>query len=127
MESGGIRILIGRGTTRWTSEESIISDGLAVAYAQRLTFWASTLSERYGYRSLWTLGLRINGVNGLRSHMTLDDWSSFEPPRTMPSDVYLRTITVSADALESSPEDAVESLVGRLLKMLGTTQRHLGK
>ncbi|MFJ5976750.1 AlbA family DNA-binding domain-containing protein [Pseudarthrobacter oxydans] len=127
LESGGIRILIGRGTTRWTPEESIICDGLAVAYAQRLTFWTSTLSERYGYRSLWTIGLRINGVKGLRSHMTLDDWSSFEPPRTMPSDVYSRAITVSADALESSPEDAVESLVGRLLKMLGTTQHHLGK
>lgn len=127
LESGGIRILIGRGTTRWTPEESIICDGLAVAYAQRLTFWTSTLSERYGYRSLWTLGLRINGVKGLRSHMMMDDWSSFEPPRTMPSDVYSRTITVSADALETSPEDAVESLVGRLLKMLGTTQHHLGK
>ncbi|MGO4587017.1 helix-turn-helix domain-containing protein [Arthrobacter sp. 2RAF6] len=127
LESGGIRILIGRGTDKWTPEESIICDGLAVAYAQRLTFWTNILSERYAYRSLWTLGLRINGVKGLRSHMMMDDWSSFEPPRTMHSDVYSRTITVSADALESSPDGAVESLVGRLLKMLGTTRHHLGK
>lgn len=127
LESGGIRILVGRGTTRWNQEESIICDGLAVAYAQRLAFWTSILSERYGYRSLWSLGLRINGVKGLRSHMMMDEWSSFESPRKMPSDVYSRTVTVSADALASSPEDAVESLVGRLLKMLGTTQHHLGK
>mgnify|MGYP003575620769 CR=1 FL=1 len=127
LESGGIRILIGRGTATWTPGESIVCDGLALAYAQRLTFWTSTLSKRYGYRSLWSLGLRVNGVKGLRSHMKVDDWSSFEPPRTMPGDVYSRTITVSADALDSSPEDAVESLVGRLLKMLGTTRHHLGK
>lgn len=127
LESGGIRILVGRGTIRWTPEESIICDGLAVAYAQRLAFWTSILSERYGYRSLWSLGLRINGVKGLRSHMMMDEWSSFESPRKMPIDVYSRTATVSADALASSPEDAVESLVGRLLKMLGTTQHHLGK
>lgn len=45
----------------------------------------------------------------------------------MHSNVYSRAITVSADALERAPEDVVESLVGRLLKMLGTTQHHLGK
>lgn len=59
--------------------------------------------------------------------MKMDDWSSFEPPRTMHSNVYSRANTVSADALESAPEDVVESLVGRLLKMLGTAQHHLGK
>ncbi|MFJ5962059.1 AlbA family DNA-binding domain-containing protein [Pseudarthrobacter oxydans] len=127
-ESGGIRLLIGRGTDQGRTEEKFILDGLAVAYAQRLTFWTNVLSERYGYRSLWTLGLRINDVKGLRSHMTaIDDWGSFERPQTMHSDVYSRTITVRTDALESSPEGVVESLVGRLLKMLGTTQQHLGK
>lgn len=125
-ETGGISILVGRGTSMWTPEEWIVCDGLAVAYAQRLVFWASTLSERYGYRSLWTLGLRMNGLKGLRSHMTTDDWGSFERPKSVHSDVYTRTITVSAETLASSPETAVESLVGRLLKMLGTTNHHLG-
>lgn len=125
-ESGGIRVLIGRGTDEANTDETVICDGLAVAYAQRLTFWANTLSERFRYNSLWTLGLRINGVKGLRSHMTLDNWGSFEPTRTMQRDVYSRSITVSADALERTPEEVVESLVGRLLKILGTTHHHLG-
>jgi hypothetical protein len=127
LESGGIRILIGHGTDKSSADESIICDGLAVAYAQRLTFWTKVLSERYAYRSLWTLGLRINGVKGLRSHMKLDEWNSYGPPRTMHTNVYSRTTAVSTDALENTPEDVVEWLVGRLLKILGTTQDHLGK
>lgn len=128
MESGGIRILVGRGTAQARTEAKVILDGLAVAYAQRLTFWTNSLSEIYGYRSLWTLGLRINGLKGLLSQMAaIDEWDRFVRPQTMPKDVYSRTITVSADALASSPENAVESLVGRLLKMLGTTHHHLGK
>ncbi|MDQ0144969.1 AlbA family DNA-binding domain-containing protein [Pseudarthrobacter niigatensis] len=127
LESGGIRILIGRGTEKWTPEESMICDGLAVAYAQRLAHWTSMLSERYAYRSLWTLGLRMNGLKGWPSHMMKDNSPSFEPPRTMHSDVYSRAITVSASALASTPDDVVESLVGRLLKILGTTHHHLPK
>ncbi|MET3705878.1 hypothetical protein ABIB17_000477 [Arthrobacter sp. UYEF6] len=127
LESGGMRILIGRGTEKWTPDESIICDGLAVAYAQRLTFWINDLSERYAYRSLWTLGLRVNGVKGLRSHVMMDNWGSFEAPRTMHTDVYSRAITVSPNALEKEPEAVVKSLVGRLLKVLGTTHYHLGK
>lgn len=125
-ESGGIRIFVGRGTDLMDSNERVVCDGIVVAYVQRLVFWTNLLSARYKYNSQWALGLRINGIQGLRSlHKVLDDWGRFDPGGTMDNDVYSYGHLATSENIRTSPEEVVESLVGRLLRVLGTTHQHL--
>ncbi len=124
-ETGGLRIFIGRGTDFLNPEEKIICDGIAVAYTQRLLFWTNKLSELYGYHSLWSLGLRINGIQGLRSQLKVDNWDTFESPSTMDTDVYSRVHNAGSNSIATEPDTAIVALVGRLLKVLGTTKNHL--
>lgn len=127
-ESGGIRIFIGRGTEpAEKTGESTVFDGIAVAYAQRLTYWAGKLSEQYGYGSVWTLGLRLNGIKGLRAYSKSSSRRTGARGGTFEQDAYSRTCTVSSSVLLESPDEVSISLVGRLLKVLGTTNEHLSK
>jgi hypothetical protein len=121
-ESGGIRILIGRGTVMvGNTDEKAVFDGLVVAYAQRLVYWVAQLSEKYEYTSTWTVGLRMNGIRGLRSYVGVDDWRHFRPTGSMDRDAYSATRTVSSNSVIEDPDSIVTSLVGRLLRVLGTT------
>lgn len=124
-EGGGIRILLGRGTvTVPNTEEQAVFDGLAVAYAQRLIYWVGKLSEKYGYRSTWTVGLRMNGIRGLRSYVGVDDWRYHRPSSSMDQDSYSSTRTVATDTVIEDPEAVVKSLVGRLLRVLGSASAY---
>lgn len=125
-DSGGIRIFIGRGTeTVERTGEAVVLDGIAVAYAQRLVYWVGKLSEQYGYGSKWTLGIRLNGIKGLRSYPASSSLRIGSRGGAFERDTYSRTCTVSGWELQETPDEVVEALVGRLLKVLGTTNEHL--
>ncbi|MGR0160786.1 AlbA family DNA-binding domain-containing protein [Paenarthrobacter nitroguajacolicus] len=120
--SGGMRILLGRGTEQvGYSEEFAVVEGLAVAYTQRLVFWVARLAETYSYQSTWTLGLRMNGIRGLRSYTGATDPRLSRAHGSMERDEYSRVCTVASAEIHESPETVVSSLVGRLLKVLGVT------
>lgn len=124
-ESGGIRVFIGRGTVPATSGEKTVFDGIAVAYTQRLLYWVGQLSDYYGYGSLWTVGVRLNGVSGLRAYSKSGGMRTGARGGTLEKDCYSRTCIVSTHELNASPDDVTRSLVGPLLRILGTTSQHL--
>lgn len=124
-ESGGLRIFLGRGTEQTrNSEEVVVLDGIAVAYTQRLVYWIGQLAEKYGYRSTWTLGFRMNGIARLRSYVGADDFRRSRAMGSMERDVYSSVCTVASDAIVDSPAPVVKSLVGRLLRVLGSASAY---
>lgn len=119
-ESGGLRVFLFRGTEILPSNEEVVVDAIAVAYTQRLLYWAGQLAARYGYRSMWTLGFRINGIAGLKSYAGSEELMHFRASGSMEGDVYSSVCTVASNSLNDSPEPVVKSLVGRLLRVLGS-------
>lgn len=120
-ESGGIRVFVGRGTEDLhNSGETVILDGLAVAYTQRLVHWTGRLAEQYGYGSLWTLGFRMNRLAGLRSQVVAADYRHSRASGSLEGDVYSKVHTVSTDVALTDPDSVVRSLLHRFLKVLGS-------
>lgn len=124
-ENGGLRILLGRGTEGIpNTDEMAVIDGLAVAYTERLVHWIGRLAEKYDYHSTWTLGLRINGIAGLRAYPGTDIYGRSRAMGSMERDVYSRICAVASDSIVDAPVSVVKGLVGPLLRVLGSAGEH---
>ncbi|ACV78460.1 hypothetical protein Namu_2082 [Nakamurella multipartita DSM 44233] len=125
-EDGGIRAMVGRMTEEYagrnsrSTPESVIFDGLAVAYAVRLVHWARMLSVLTGYHSGWLFGIAATGLEGRRSLV----WAQRFPPRGphYDQDSYRRTTTATLTEMTEHPGVVAKRLIGALLRGLGTTE-----
>lgn len=122
-EDGGLRAFVGRITDEaggggGTAREFIILDGLAVAYAVRLVHWARMVSTLTGYGSSWMFGIAASGLQGCRSYVWLNDYSSSGP--RYDRDDYRRTTTATLTEMTEHPGVVAKRLVGALLRGLGT-------
>lgn len=118
-EDGGIRVLVGRMTAYWAERQvGIINDGLAVAYALRLSAWAARLGDQVGYRGAWVLGFHGSALQGLLSSIKHERiWGDSQ---AYDAESYRAVTTAPHIEMVEKPGLVAERLVGRLVRGLGS-------
>lgn len=77
------------------------------------------MSERYGFAGSWRFGLIITGLQGATSHKIASP-PLYDRGHEYTKDTYERAATASLLELKQSPHGVVRSLVGPLLRSLGS-------
>ncbi|GAA4193311.1 hypothetical protein GCM10022288_26900 [Gryllotalpicola kribbensis] len=129
-EDGSIHAVVGRATDQWDrmsvssqiEPQMVIFDGLCIAFAHRIIYWVTKLSEEVGYRGSWGLALGVNGLVGKSSYLFQQElWQQSGP--VYDRDEYEEVTVASLDDLVNEPQAVAYRLVGGLLRGLGTDNR----
>jgi hypothetical protein len=100
--------------------ESVIMDGVAIAYSARLLGWINAISQRIDYDSGWMLGICASGLRGLRSVAWSDRIIPGMSGPRYDQDDYTRVLIASVQMMRRDPHTILSRMVGPLLRALGT-------
>lgn len=123
LKTGGIRILIGRGTGN-SSTGPIIMDSMILAYVQRIIYLALRLSEVSGYASNWSFGVKATGIKNAIPVSDMDHTFHSDYSSTFDEDSYSSTALEPVFRLENAPHAVAKELVGDMFRVLNVTNHY---
>jgi len=123
-EDGGLRIFMGRLSDTMDDGEKVLFDTAAVIYVRRLLALVRAAAEEGGYFGNWVLALGATGLRGCRSYLLQMHWPGGGSDPRYTDDIYRQATRASYAELVANPGQVAELLLGRLLRALGTSERH---
>jgi hypothetical protein len=122
LESGGLRVLVGRATKEGRDGRWYVIDVMIVLYARRLLDWAHKYGQAIGFRGTWALGLHVDKLAGGTSSAFIDETDFYSPTRySSPS--YDAATTATTQELTGQPWDVGHRLAEGLVWSLGSYER----
>lgn len=115
-ENAGIAATVGRGS----DGKREMLEGIAVAYALRLLYWAREASEEIGYRGSWDFALGGTGLIG-KNASGRESHGNAGPSRYH-VDAYEEMTSAHYFEIVETPGIVAGRLVGRLLRGLGVEE-----
>jgi hypothetical protein len=104
----------------WDSEpvndvtQKVLSAPTIVGSVREFTAAAVAISHRAHVPGTWNIGIALTGIRGYRHQES--DWPDYGPPCT--DDEYVRVERFDLAAMERTPGDVADKLLGRLLRGL---------
>lgn len=115
--TGGLRIFIGRGTGG-RFEEGCVTEFMAIAYVRHLLTWAAHMTSEANYGGAWTIGVRANGLRGLKSSRA-NQGSLYIGVGSFDTEEYSRVEIVTSRDITEASSTVFGSLLHDYLRVLG--------